>query len=394
MKIIPYLKENRSFAWLVGSALVGVFGFSILTPLTALQLAAMNVEASKIGFFSAIPWIVVLIISFLIPAWVRRLGFRPMVVAASLLGAIVIPGFLLSGKFWVWCVVNALFGLSIAIRWVLIESWVMQTSPSHEKGRFIGLYETSLALVFAVGPTFLMVTGINGPLPFLLTTILFILSCLLTLMAGSFDVSSSDSFIGQSVRNAFQGPMEKMDLILMLAGFVAGIHEVGTLSVGPVYGLKRGLPPQWASQVAALIGAGSLLAQYPIGILSDRFGVRGPLKGALLLLLVAPPLLFLVPNLFISVGGMGFVWGAVGGGLYTLSMIQMARRYQDLALIRGTSRVVFAYTLGSVIGPAIGGWSLEVQPSFGLPLILIALSLLCAIWALMTFRAQKGETFV
>src|ERR1044071_389803 len=290
MKIIPYLKENRSFAWLVGSALVGVFGFSILTPLTALQLAAMNVEASKIGFFSAIPWIVVLIISFLIPAWVRRLGFRPMVVAASLLGAIVIPGFLLSGKFWVWCVVNALFGLSIAIRWVLIESWVMQPSPSHEKGRFIGLYETSLALVFAVGPPFLMVTGINGPLPFLLTTILFILSCLLTLMAGSFDVSSSDSFIGQSVRNAFQGPMEKMDLILMLAGCVAGIHEVGTLSVGPVYGLKRGLPPQWASQVAALIGAGSLLAQYPIGILSDRFGVRGPLKGALLLLLVAPPL--------------------------------------------------------------------------------------------------------
>jgi len=387
MPILQFFRQNRTFLWLTTSALVSILGFAMFLPLTALQLDQMGRTKIQIGIFSAIPWIVILASSFLVPSALRRCSFRTLMVGATFLGAVIMPGFLVTRQYGVWCLVNAVFGLSIAVRWVLVESWIMQNAPREERGRFLGLYQAGLCVVYAVGPAFLALTGTNGRGPLLLPAAFFLVSFFLILPIGKNERVSEES----SAKNAFKGTIKNVDLVLMLAAFIGGIHDVGTTALGPVYALKKGLSSKMAAQVATLIGVGSFLTQYPVGWLSDRRGAPSVLIVSLLVLLVGPLFFLFLPVPLLSVSGMAFIWGAAGGALYILAEIRVSNLYRDQALIRGTARMIFAYTLGSILGPLIGGAAFQLNPTFGLPVALLLLTAI-ALAAVLFLQEKSNPT--
>jgi predicted MFS family arabinose efflux permease len=49
-------------------------------------------------------------------------------------------------------------------------------------------------------------------------------------------------------------------------------------------------------------------------------------------------------------------WGAVGGALYTLSMIRVAHDFADTSALAGTSAMIAGYTAGGALGPVLSGW--------------------------------------
>jgi predicted MFS family arabinose efflux permease len=53
------------------------------------------------------------------------------------------------------------------------------------------------------------------------------------------------------------------------------------------------------------------------------------------------------------------VWGAVGGALYTLSMIRVAHDFADTSALAGTSAMIAGYTAGGALGPLVSGWMLD-----------------------------------
>jgi predicted MFS family arabinose efflux permease len=66
-------------------------------------------------------------------------------------------------------------------------------------------------------------------------------------------------------------------------------------------------------------------------------------------------------------------WGAAGGGMFTILMIDVGRRFRDLSagLLAATGG---AYWAGTLVGSGAGGIATDLSPDFGLTAVLAGLS--------------------
>jgi MFS family permease len=166
----------------------------------------------------------------------------------------------------------------------------------------------------------------------------------------------------------------------MLAGFLGGFFELGLASILPLYGLSLGLNASAATLLVSVSGAGGTLLALPSGMLADRF--TSPAQGRRTLMTVFAALIFastlitpFVAQATTLVWPMVAVWGAAGGALYTLAMVDIGAREKGLTLINSTAVLVLTYTLGGLVASAISGALIEWSPALGFPLLLTVLAL-------------------
>jgi hypothetical protein len=100
----------------------------------------------------------------------------------------------------------------------------------------------------------------------------------------------------------------------------------------------------------------------------------------LLILLSACASLWVMSNTWL-VWPMVAVWGAAGGALYTLAMIDIGAREKGITLVNSTAVLVLAYTLGGLVASASSGWVIDHSPSLGFPALLIGVGAL-GLWTL------------
>jgi MFS family permease len=171
----------------------------------------------------------------------------------------------------------------------------------------------------------------------------------------------------------------------MVAGFIGGCFELGLGSILPLYGLALSLPESQAALLVALSGAGGTLAAMPSGLIADRFA--DPQKGRRRMMqlftvgvLLASVATLLIPQVVWLIWPVVALWGAAGGTLYTLSMIDIGAREKGVTLVNSTAVLVLTYTLGGLVSSAVSGamldWSL--QWAFPVWLMLVAAA---GVWA-------------
>ena len=165
---------------------------------------------------------------------------------------------------------------------------------------------------------------------------------------------------------------------LVWAAVVGGVFEVGLGTITTAYGSEIGLNLAAATSIAGALGMGSFALQYPLGWLADH---------------VASRRLFAIGAGVLAASGVAFafatqwpaliwvcaaLWGAVGGALYTLSMIRVAHDFADSSALAGTSAMIAGYTVGGSVGPLVSGWAFDHVGVVGQGawLTLLALSLL------------------
>ncbi|WP_082594621.1 MFS transporter [Sphingomonas sp. Root710] len=159
-------------------------------------------------------------------------------------------------------------------------------------------------------------------------------------------------------------------LIAMVANGTA-VHLIGLL-------LSRGLPHQQALFAISALGIGSIVARLSTGIMIDWFGVRFP--AALFLGGQAAGCLLLQ----MDVGSLGAVLGVmlIGAGLGAESDIMpyvLRRKYGMRAFGRVNSFSFSALAMGSAIGPALVGLSVDLTDDYASILLAFAGSAVAAI---------------
>jgi MFS family permease len=81
------------------------------------------------------------------------------------------------------------------------------------------------------------------------------------------------------------------------------------------------------------------------------------------------------------------VLGGVGGAVYTLLVIELGHRLGGSGLVRAMALLITAYTAGSTVGPAIGGWLFDQTGLAGLAGTLLAIGAAAALLAARAVRA-------
>ncbi len=179
------------------------------------------------------------------------------------------------------------------------------------------------------------------------------------------------------------------DLILLAAAlFTWGVGDSMFFLFQPLYLQDLGADPQMIGNILGMVGIAMTVAHLPAGYVADRIGRRPLLYAAWGLGLLATWVMALAPNLR---------WFTVGTVIYGLTSFVMVPLYSYITAARGKLSVgraitltTAAFSLGSIIGPVIGGW---IGDTVGLHRTFLVAAFIFIISTLMVLgiRAQPVE---
>jgi len=340
-------------------AVVGI-GLSLSVPLLAFAMQARGASGTVIGVNTAMAGLAAILVAPLVPRVAMHLGIRLLLLIALALGAATFIGFWLAQPLWLWFPLRFLFGLSLAVLFVLSEFWINAVAPDHARGLVMGIYSTVLALGFAAGPT-VLATFPDGPSPYFAGAALFVAAALPLAFAG--DLLPTISELPKSHPLIFMRTAPSA----VIAAFVFGAVETGGMSFLPLYGLSVGYGDVVAALLVSILALGNMLVQIPLGFISDRMDRRRLLLvlafigalGAAVLPLIAHHVLLLFPVVAI--------WGGLVGGLYTVGLAHLGSKFRGPELAAANATYILMYSLGILLGPPILGIGIDIWDPNGLP---------------------------
>jgi MFS family permease len=332
-----------------------VLSFALVNPVVAVRLQTAGVSASAIGVLGTLPFLSIAVMVPLMPWLFARIGVAQAYRWGMALEVIATLGYAVTDHYASWCALAVLGGVGGAAAWNGTEALIAHNAPPDKRGRFTGLYQTALGAALAIGPFLPSVVPLSPRGLTVLAAAMLLVGLALTLGPA---VSALQASHEGAATVSLWATMRSVPGLVAVA-FAGGVYESGLGPITTAYGSQTGLSLAAATSLAGVLGVGSLVLQYPCGWLSDHVSPRRVfgLAGALLLAASAafvaavawPPVLWVC----------AFVWGAVGGALYTLTMIRVAHQFAASSAIAGTAAMITGYTVGGAIGPSFSGVMLD-----------------------------------
>lgn len=385
-KINPLL-QNPVFRIAVATTLL-VASFAMYAPVIAVLLQQRGYSTVVIGTFAMIGFACIGVLMPVLPSLCARFGEITVyrVGAAGWLLAGV--GYAASDTLAMWSLAAVVGGIGSAAVWNATESLIARHSPSELRGRITGLYQTALGAALAVGPFVPALSGLDAKQTLYAACAIQALALALVLHLRRVPVlaatpAKSNPEPAMSTWRALQHVPG-----LALIAFVGGVFESGLSSISAAHAAGLGMSLSAAASVVGALGVGSFLLQYPAGLLADQVK-PGQLFGCAGVALLGSSLAVgwghAIPWIMWVCA---FIWGGVGGALYTLTMIRVAHQFMGHNTAAGTAAMITGYTLGGAVGPVVGGAALQFGNAPGLAVWLSALSLLVIVLA-VRWRAPK-----
>ncbi len=344
---------------IVVATIVGC-GLSLTIALIAVRLDEAGYSARAIGFNTAAGGVATLFAGPFVPLAARRLGVARLLLVSLLVGAVSLALFTVTDDYGAWLVLRFVEGMAVTVMFVLSEFWITTATPEGRRGLAIGIYVTTLAAGFAIGPLVLAVTGTAGNLPFLIAAALFAASTI-PLALNARGAPRLEERSGRSLLFFLMAAPAAT-----LAALLHGCIEVAGMSLLPVYALRAGASIAEGALFASLFIVGNSALQLPIGLVADRVDRRGllvvlalaGLGGAALLAMLGLRSVLLFEVLLL-------VWGGIVGALYPVGLGELSARFRGADLASANSAYVMTYAAGMLVGPPIIGAGLDWIPPSG-----------------------------
>ena len=325
------------------------------------------------------------------PVLIRRVGHVRVFAALGSFMSAGLIAFTLLAEPWAWTLLRILVGFCMSGIYVAAESWLNNAATNETRGKVLSAYMIAQTLGI-IGAQGLLTLGDAA------TSALFIgASILVSVSFGPILLSVTPAPAVEVAR-----PMRLRDLF---AGSPLG--TVGIFLLGGVYATQSGMGAVFGSQIAmtapeialfvAMLFAGALILQYPIGWMSDRVDRRRLIFGAAALGATACALGWIAGS-GTGPAGSGTPWplmaaaflaGGVTTPLYALLLAYTNDFLSSEEMPAASGGLIFTFGLGAILGPLLTGWAMEELGPFAFWLVLGATFTVLALYALyrMTQRA-------
>ncbi len=324
----------------------------------------------------------------LTPVLIRRVGHvRVFAALGSFMSAALIALPLLTES-WAWTLLRLLIGFSMSGIYVVAESWLNDAATNENRGKLLSAYMIAQTLGI-IGAQGLLTLGDAA------TAGLFILASIL--------VSVSFSPILLSVSRAPVTEAAKpMGLPALFASSPLG--TVGIFLLGGVYATQAGMGAVFGTQIdlatreialfVAMLFAGALVLQYPIGWLSDRVDRRKLIFGMAGLGVAACALGWFAGESFWPLMAAAFLAGGVTTPLYALFLAYTNDYLSAEQMPAASGGLILSFGVGAIVGPLVAGWTMERFGPFAFWLTLAGTFAAIALYALyrMTQRPAVPVT--
>lgn len=352
--------------------------YSLSMPLLGLLLEAQGTPGWLIGASAAAGGVATILISPAVPSMMRRLGVLNFLIGCTVISAVCMILFPLLPSIWAWFGLRFILGAATTGLFIGSESWISYLAGEKRRGQVMGFYGSALAAGYTAGPAVLILTGVDGVMPFAVATGITLLSALPLMLARGDLPPFHDQGKARLIDIARSAPTAVVGVLLF------GALEVGVLSLLPVWGVQNGLDGLSAAQLMMWIGAGNITLQVPLGWLADRIDRRlvmvgcagaGAIGTALMPFLVGS--IWLAPTLFLLGGALM--------GLYSVGLALLGQRFSGSDLATANAVYIIFYGLGTIVGPPLGGGALDLT-QHGLPAVM---GVGCAFFVAYALRQRR-----
>ncbi|MGY3945628.1 MFS transporter [Aeromonas tecta] len=370
---------TRPVLLLLCGLLLLTLAIAVLNTLVPLWLAHEKLPTWQVGMVGSSYFSGNLLGTLLAGALIKRVGFNRSYYLASLLFAVGCVGLGITLGFWSWLAWRFIAGVGCAMIWVVVESALMCSGTSHNRGRLLAAY----MMVYYAGTVLgqLLVskvpTGLMEVLPWVTALVLAaILPLLFTRLVHD---------RGEPQATTLVWPM------LRLRQARLGVN--GCIISGIVLGSLYGLMPLYLNHqgvsdagigfwMAVMVSAG-ILGQWPIGRLADRFGRLQVLRVQVFVVILGA--MAMLGNA--AMGPTLFILGAAGFTLYPVAMAWACEKVEQHQLVAMNQALLLSYTIGSLLGPTFT--SLLMQ-HYSDKLLFVMIACVSFIYLLMLLR-KMGE---
>jgi MFS family permease len=369
--------HRLGLAAIFGSTFFSLVGYFILSPLLLLRLKGLDVSTTVAGLFVATGWLGIFVMTPFASSVAHRLGRRQCLWLASGVLMLCALLFTLTQQLVLWFALNLLSGIAMSLRWVLAEALIAEFCPPHQRGRYVGLFQTLVSATFIIGPALMVWLGTQSPVTLWVVNGLNLIGLLWTTLIPpvptAADAGTARVGLGGLWHALLQHP------IIMLAGFVGGFFETGVTSILPLYGLALGLTGSAAAVMVSISGLGGVALTIPAGYLADHFadqarGRRTLMVWSAAILLLATLALPWVAHAPAIAWPIVFVWGGAGGVLYSMCMTDIGAREKGITLVNSTAVLVLTYTLGGLVASGVSGALIDWSAGVAFPAVLVSVA--------------------
>lgn len=367
------------------SLLIYSVGHGLLTTLLTLRLAEEQVSTFWIGAVSTAYFAGLMAGTFINSKLILRVGhIRAYSAYASILCSVA----LLYGMFvapQTWLLLRLLGGFATGGLLVVIESWIMVSSPVRIRGRMMALYMVLFYGAMVIGQMLLKQLDITMLLPFVVAALAASLS-VIPLALARVDMPRFDKHDKLSVFELI-----RLTPTAVFSCFISGLLLSVAYGLLPLYFSLIGFGLSQITDMVAWLILGGMCLQYPLGRLSDRVDRRIVLTALFAATLVVS-LLFVLLDLQANAWLTGILVASLGGvifAIYPISLSQACDELQPEQIIAGNQGLLLCYSVGAMAGPLLAPLFINGFGPEGLFIYFVLLAFITVIFLLWrrTMRA-------
>ena len=342
-----------SWPLFIGIAIL-MTGHGLLYTLISIRANTEGYSGSLIGLIQSAYYIGFLAASLSAPKLIQHVGHvRGFGALASAASAATL-GFVLYLSPLSWVLMRFAFGYCLAGILVISESWLNGKASNDNRGVTLSLYVIASWGMAALGNLLLNIATPSASTLFLLSSILISLAVVPILLSAG---QTPPLAVPESV------PLRKLYRISPLgfvATFLCGLVQSGFFATGGLYAARIGFSVSETSLFVMLSLLAGVLAQWPIGALSDRWDRRKVLVLICLLAgLIGLPSGLLSNGTALQIIIAATLFGALLLPVYSLAIAHTNDYLQPEQIIAASGSLILLYGIGSVFGPLLIGALIE-----------------------------------
>lgn len=253
-----------------------------------------------------------------------------------------------------WIPLRFVVGFASAGLFTVAESWLNDRTPPDARGRIISVYMLATKLAYGGGQMLLATGDIHTLIFFMMASFCYSLSIIPVAM----NQASSPSVPQITTMGLRQ--LYRIAPAAAVGCLATGLINSAVINLAPAYGTEIGLSGVVLAFLLATLQFSSLVLQWPIGWLSDRYDRRLVIvacEGVVVVLSLAVALLghLSIVLLYILFG----LWAGFALSIYAVCIAHANDRAPPGATVALSSTLLLSWAVGSVVGPTVASVAME-----------------------------------
>ncbi len=253
-----------------------------------------------------------------------------------------------------WMICRAVTGFCLAGLYLVIESWLNERATNRTRGTIMSAYITVNLTVITIGQ---MIVPLFNPQSFVQ---LSIASILVSLAAVPVALTRAEQPAPVTLVRFRPRALFRLSPAGVAGTFMVGVANGSFWALGPVYGQQLGLSVAEIAGFMSLAVIGGAVAQYPLGLLSDRMDRRFVMMGISVATILFGTLLSgVIPLDGTASLVVAFLFGAALMPGYTVAAAHVYDRGTPESFVEISAGLLLLNGVGSVIGPLPASAAME-----------------------------------